>query len=98
MKKITVSMTYDIVTPESAEEGDVAEAGYEWRPGEITVREALRLMADNRGGYIDNGDGSFYCPEALTDYSTGEVTSYAIHFGGVTPSSLKRIARAVEAN
>ena len=103
-QKRTATITYDIVTPESAEHGDYAETGFYapggWRfeePDEsLTPGDVLRWAAD-RGCWFDNGDGSFYCGQPDTDYSDGSETSYAVHFRGVTTSSLARIARAIGA-
>jgi hypothetical protein len=49
--------------------------------------------ARNLGIGGDNGDGSFYSVDPDVDYTTGEDTSYSMHVKGVTPSTVKRIAR-----
>jgi len=99
------TITYDEVTPESAENGDVSEAGFfhpgGWRLGiddpdaPLPVGEVLRWAAE-RGCWRDNGDGSFYCESYDEDYRTGACTSYAVHFKA-SAASLVRISRVLGA-
>ncbi len=94
----TFRVTYDIVTPESAEDGDVAESGYYsrggWKhedPSEWTLREVVTQFG--YGGFEDGGS-SFYSATSDTNYRTGEDTSYAVHPPkGITRSSYARVSR-----
>lgn len=43
---MTVSITYDVVTPESAEEGDYAESGFELEPQSITPDEIYAALCE----------------------------------------------------
>jgi hypothetical protein len=90
-------VTYDIVTPESAENGEAAENGfisdyglrYETAPPCMTLREALRLVSPSYdcGRWFDE-------PEHNTDYRTGAVESRALHPPkNITPASYRRLAR-----
>jgi hypothetical protein len=104
------TITYDVATPESAENGDVSELGFyapggwkfpapgchEGKPGDnnLATSEVL-YWAQQRVAWRDNGDGSFYCEDRDENYQTGEDTSYAVHFSGVTAASLGRIARVL---
>lgn len=102
----TFSMTYDIVTPESAEHGGVAESGFHIETiklgskgrehNEMSLSTAIRL-ARNEYCNVDNGNGSFYSNGGDMNYRTGSETSYAVHFDGLTPSTLKRVARLLKA-
>lgn len=97
-------VTCDVVTPESAESGDVAEAGFlapgEWRTNrgnpeaELSLRDALDLVA---AGAMEDGGRSFYEIDARQDYRTGAEERRALHPPrGITPASYARIARLVE--
>tara|TARA_Y100000310_G_scaffold343680_1_gene452446 strand:- start:2546 stop:2860 length:315 start_codon:yes stop_codon:yes gene_type:complete len=102
---IQATITFDVVTHESAEHGDVEESGF-YAPGgwksedadeTLTPGDVLR-WATGRGCWRDNGDGSFYCEQSDTDYSDGSETSYAVHFAGLTNASLARVSRILEAS
>ena len=98
-------VTYEIVTPESAEIGDVAEHGFitpgDWQsPIEealkepldtynVTLREAMRLAYPQE----DCGRWWLECDGRL-DYRTGAVETRAIHPPhNITPSSYARVSR-----
>ncbi len=98
-------VTYDIVTPESAENGEAAEGGFvtpgNWHAPieealttpdsdlEMDLREALRLVSPS----YDSGRW-FDEPEHNTDYRTGAVESRALHPPkNITPASYRRLAR-----
>lgn len=106
-------VTYDVVTPESAEHGDTAENGYAlpggWRfpadtvigkPAEIAA-VALRLGAaiDMLGCLENSSDGfTYYECDGTTDYRTGAETRLAFHVPhNATPSTVARIARLLKA-
>ena len=100
-------VTYEIVTPESAEDGDAAERGYAkphgWRfPLEtmsdddvkacaMTLREARDLA------YPIFDSGSWFDSEPSTlSYQTGEDISYSVHPPhNITPASYERVKRAL---
>lgn len=86
-KEYNVGITYDIVTPESAEEGDFAESGWELEPEDMSAEDIIRYMQD-LGVYENNGDGSWYTAGSVQDYSTGEEISYAVHVKNVDGSPL----------
>lgn len=79
-----INKTYDVVTPESAAEGDVADRGFEYedmRPDDL--RDVLRELEAHgcpRLNDWDHGHASVYFEEADQNYRTGENTSYALHF------------------
>lgn len=103
-------VTYEIYTPESAEDGDNAECGFVL-PGEwnIPIDEAL---ADKDGVYTmslrealdlaqPNEDSGRWFSETSNDrcnYSTGAIEIRAIHPPeNITPSSYRRIKRLLKA-
>jgi hypothetical protein len=105
-------VTYDTVTPESAEQGDYADSSFAhpggWKfdatdpgPHDLTLREALRACGfygkPARGAFEDGGRG-FYAADSETNYRTGEDTRYAIHPPDtITPASYARVARVLGA-
>ena len=96
-------VTYEIVTPESAEHGDAAERGFvepgEWKtPIEeslagndlhtMSLRDAMRLC------YPIEDSGFWWTGEASQDYQTGAYETRAIHPPrGITASSYARVSR-----
>lgn len=98
------SVTFDVVTPESAEHGDFAESGYVIQ--DVSLRDALaELDADGCHVEADCCPVSLQCPPRwFTAYDTnqgtreyyerGESESRSLHVpDNVTPSSRLRIAR-----
>ena len=85
------SVTYDIVTPESAENGDVAEAGY------VAENVSLRDAIDEVGGvcYEHNGGYEWFTNcEYNLNYGTGTQESRSLHLpDGITGASRVRIGR-----
>jgi len=78
----TVSRTYDIVTPESAEQGDVSESGYVYEPEKMTLRDVLSEIKSL--GYFENlqdynGSQSLYGVDADIDAADGSETREALH-------------------
>ena len=84
-------VTYDIVTPESAENGDVAEAGY------VAEDVSLRDAIDAVGGvcYEHNGGYEWFTNcEYNLNYGTGAQESRSLHLpDGITGASRVRIGR-----
>jgi hypothetical protein len=95
------TVTYSIVTAESAEVGDVADAGFvdagEWRsaePVQLRFAEAIALV----GCLHDIGNGSFYEVDFRLDRHTGEYERRTLHCSrATTESSLARIRRVLRA-
>ena len=94
------SITYETVTPESAEDGDYAESGF--LAEGVTFREVMDELRWYRGGYAEADCYPVHNPRRFTfvgadeDYSTGAVTSYSLHLPEhITPASRMRIARLI---
>ncbi|MFM1566061.1 MAG: hypothetical protein ACKJRP_03965 [SAR86 cluster bacterium] len=105
---ITIDFTYDTVTPESAENGDVAECGFItpgfWRYPNIEDYERKQWAIGDLAYLIDFAkylgitfDGhDFYSVDPDINYRTGEETRYGMHIDGVTPATEARIARLLD--
>jgi hypothetical protein len=102
---ITIDFTYDTVTPESAEHGDVAECGFItpgfWRYPNLEDYDRKQWAIGDLAYLIDfakslgicfDGD-NFYSVDPDINYRTGEETTYGMHIDGVTPATFERIAR-----
>lgn len=89
-------ITYEIITPESAEDGEAAESGFESQG--ITLRDAWEFMRWN-GGHCEASDSHIHQARWLTFYGgqdtmTGGYTNYSLHFPeALSPSSKNRIAK-----
>jgi hypothetical protein len=102
-------VTYDVVSPESAEHGDTCDNGFAapggWKfpvddpgPHEMTLREAIETCgfyprAKGISGF-ENCGRWFSTIDPDQNYQTGEDTRYAIHPPrNITASSYKRLSR-----
>jgi hypothetical protein len=97
-------VTYEIITPESAEHGDCAESGYveplgwKFQPGNespegLTLREATNLVScvENSGRWFTEIDGR-------TDYRTANEERRSLHPpANITRASYARLARLLRA-
>lgn len=93
------SITYETITPESAEHGETDDTGFVYE--DLCFREAFQRI-EYADGYsnCEANECPVRSPRWLTfysineDYSTGEVTNWFLHIPEhVTPSSRVRIAR-----
>ena len=97
------AVTYGIVTPESAEDGDEAESGFIGQA--LTLRDALQELHATRtskcGGVecIECDEMPVRAPRWITvtngaEFATGACESRSLHIpAGVTPASRRRIAQ-----
>ena len=87
------NVTYQIVTEESAEQGEAAEAGF--LAENVSFREAFSLVNGYapHPGCSDIRAARCFTTEADIDYRTGEHETLTIHLPEiVTPASRGRIA------
>lgn len=108
-ERFIVSKTYDVVTPESAKEGDFAENGYDYEKLSMDLSDAVRAIRDigpdchqARHEAMEMLKGirrhghvhvSIYGADPDQDYHTGESTTYAIHVEG-KPREVARLINA----
>ena len=99
------TMTYEVLTPESAEYGDVADRGYcdEYgnrydEPAAVSLRAALRTL-----GSMEPNDSRYESArwwseiDGCPNYSTGAVEYRSIHLSDrITPSSRARVNRLIK--
>lgn len=102
-----ITITYDLVTPESAEEGDTAENGWIDEEGEDMFASAedrengiectdhaVKFLRDN--GATEPSSSAFhvgiwYSSEGETDTISGNVETRAYHLKGFTPEQEKKV-------
>jgi hypothetical protein len=96
-------VTYEIVTEESAADGDAAERGFICE--DVGLRDAIEAFTGTRTNRLDSGDGveannsQIDCARWFTmyngmEYETGEYESRSIHLPDqCTASTRRRIAR-----
>lgn len=94
-----VRTTYEIITPESAEHGDVAEEGFIDEDGqECTPEEAFNMVEGCEPSASDFTGGVWYTDnEYHTDYKTGAQESRSYHLKGFTPRQERLIFDSVDA-
>ena len=81
-ESFNVSVTYDVVSPESAEVGDFEETGFEREPEDMTLRDTISLIrnyAPFDSPQVRGTSLTLYQADGDTNYRTGEVTRYAVH-------------------
>lgn len=96
---LTVSKTYQTVTPESAEEGDYADSGFLFEDEKYELEEAIELILD-AGATLPSCSPGFdpniwySTPDPDTDFASGEETYYSFHLTG-SKVALRRVWEAV---
>lgn len=96
--KIRYDVTYEIITPESAEEGDVAERGYEHKGLTAdSVTDMVRTLRNDGATEASSSHwhkGLWYTAYGEMDYRDGSTTNRSFHIRA--PEAVQRlIARAM---
>lgn len=96
---IYVSRTYEVITPDSAEQGEAAEQGYEFEDVPHTFRELVDLMQTHREPSewpcTNPSAWVWFTSDEDTDFRTGEARRTSIHFSKKNdPRALKYWAKA----
>jgi len=101
----TITVYYETVTPESIEQGDIADHGIEeefvgdWsKSSDEIVQWAIEQISSYKPlEYSDSHpnfeklDGWFTTMDSKMEYRIGEDTRYTIHFKNFTPEQSKQI-------
>ncbi len=89
---ILVNITYEVISPESAFNGDFHETGFQDQYLQFSdTNEALEYFNDKYGYYQDNGNDSYSTSDPETDLYTGHETYYTIHFDTTARPTLKLV-------
>lgn len=101
MLTFTVSRYYEIVTPESAEHGDVDERGEVFVNDAMDFRDTIKELREcNELSDSHVGVGTWAMMESYaSDYRTGEMRSESVHIKAInghkpTAHQLKRLFKA----
>lgn len=100
-KKYSMNKTYQVVTPESAEQGDFSDQGIEYEDKEF---DSLWEMADeirNAGATELSSSGTasphdwYSTPDPERNYRTGEETTYSFHPKGLSKEEAVELQKLV---
>lgn len=87
---ILIDKTYEVVTEESAEYGEVADSGFAAENEPVSFRELVDMI---RGEFIHASQSPvsrsthvWFTSESQQDYMTGEYRSESIHFSRENPT------------
>ncbi len=104
---ITIGITYAVITPESAEQGDFAEIGWEQEPEQWAPGMLRDILEDWRFYHVEASSSEFQPGDWWTAYNvtegsahyyeTGEEQSRSLYIEGATASTLRRINRLLTA-
>lgn len=95
--KYKMSKTYQEITPESAENGEPSDSGFEWENrGYDSLWDMAKEMRDE-GAREESGAGDWYTDSHTSDYHTATETSYGFHTKDLTAEQIKHIDAYLEA-
>lgn len=101
MVSIEVSKTYEVVTEESAKEGDAAERGYCFSPMFLRLKDTLEEVSSlgsfDLSDHSDIGHIDLYGHQEEINYQTGEHTTYSLRIKG-KPRVIGRIIKLIKGN
>lgn len=101
-KKYLMSKTYQVVTPESAEQGDFSDQGFEYEGNEFDTLWDVAEEIRNAGAteLSSSGEASphdwYSTVDGDTDYKTGAETTYSFHPKDLTPEEAKELQQMVK--
>ena len=94
---MTLTKTYSIITEESAEHGDFAETGFEFKYQPATVRDVVDALREcletSCVPLCETGHNCWASTNPEQDIFSGEWTTYTYHVEGVTPHQRRRLFR-----
>ena len=87
---ILIDKTYEVVTEESAEDGEVADAGFSAEKEPVSFRELVDMLKSEfihaSQSPVSRSTHVWFTSESEQDYMTGEYRSESIHFSRENPS------------
>lgn len=93
---ILISRTFEVITPESAENGEVAESGFLAESESVTFRELVSLMEShpNPSCYPPSGDANeWLLSHPSQDYRDRSETTESLHFSRENPPRMAKYWR-----
>lgn len=96
---ILLNKTYELITQESAEQGDAEDRGFEFEDQPFTFRELvdeMRNYSETSQYPINNVEWTWLTSEPDHDYRSGDETRYSLHYSRDNkPRSLKYWEKAM---
>ena len=89
---LKLSKTYEVITEESAADGEAEESGFEWQGVEHSFTETVQLLKHREPSQwpITNPASCWFTEYGEADYRTGDVENNSIHYDrDNNPRSLK---------
>lgn len=96
-RKNIIRISYEIITPESAEDGDVEERGWEDEEGTEydDVEEAIRLLRGSEPSSSEFHKDVWYTSYGDQDTHDGSTTNLSYHLSGWSEEDERTIYEAV---
>lgn len=94
---VIVNKCYEVVTQESAEQGEASDSGFEYEDQSFSFRDLVSEMKEytETSSYPPRGD-EWLISEPNHNYRTGEDTSYSLHYSRTNkPRSAKYWEKAM---
>ena len=85
---LLISRTFDVVTHESAQDGECAENGFIYENQPFTFGELVREIES--GGFYREGGTRWLTSHPEQDFRTGEWQTEALHFSHANPPHLEK--------
>lgn len=84
---LLISKTYEVITEESAENGEAEETGFEWENAECTISEMVDTLQGLEPSQwpITHPESVWFTEYGDADYETGETTNYSFHYSRKNP-------------
>ena len=97
---ILISRTYQVVTPESAEDGDFAETGFDYEDAPHNFRELIDMLEEHRNCScypVTDTPYTWFSSSGDIDMYDGSETTYSIHYSrNNLPRSEKYWRKAID--
>lgn len=84
---LLLSKTYEIITEESAENGEAEESGFVWEDSPCEFREVVRYLegAEPSQSPITNLENVWFTHYGEMDYVSGEYENVSFHYSRQNP-------------
>lgn len=85
---LLISKTYEIITEESAADGEVAENGFVWENSPCEFKEVVQYIegAEPSQHPITNAESVWFTHYGELDYLSGEYENVSFHYSKANPS------------
>ena len=90
--QMLISKTYEVVSYESAENGEAEECGFVFQDEKVTFRELVDLMKGhpNCSSVPFQNTNDWFSSYPEQDYKTGNETTTSIHFSRNNPARMEK--------